>query len=122
MSIQPTASLQTIYGETVAENIMIATIQVPIHIQSPIIKNATQMLISYSNNHQNSILQCAAYGFWAKNKKNALIIQITNLNECIIQNPKNTYQIAKSYNPYISKSSYPISTNSRIDAHIEKNL
>jgi hypothetical protein len=122
MSNQPTVSFHTIYAETVAEQIMLATIQVQAHVKIPTKKSVEQMLLSYNNHHRNTILQCAAYWFRAKQKNNALFIQISENQECFIQNPANTDQIGRSYNPYIKQSTYPISDNSRISISVEKHL
>jgi len=61
MSIQNTISFHTLYAETVAEQIMLAAIQVPTHIQVPEKKQVNQLLLSYNHNHKNSILQSAVY-------------------------------------------------------------
>ncbi len=122
MSNQPTVSFHTLYAETTAQQIMLAAIQVPTHIQIPNKKHVKQMLLSYNNSHQDTILQCAAYGFWAKQKKNLLYIQITKNPECEIQNLENAYQQGRWHKAYITQSPHSISNNSRISSAIEKHL
>ena len=115
-------SLQTLYTETIAQEIMLAAIQAQTHVYPTKKTNPNHMLLSYSSSYKNNILQCAAYGFWTNNKKNAIIVNITEDEETYIQNPKETKDIGRSLQAYIQDSPYRIAQNSRIDAKIQRQL
>ena len=101
---------------------MLASIQAQAHIHTPKKHNPNYMLVSYSNSYKNHILQCAAYGFWTRNKKNAVIINIHEDEESYIQNPKKTKDIGRILQAHITKSPYRISENQRIEPQIQKHL
>lgn len=117
-----TVILQELYAETMTEQTILCAIQAHNVVQKPKTFEKNIMLLSYANDYKNSVLQCAAYGYWARTKKKCIFVLVDDSEDITIQNPRMIESLGKHFTSAIRSRSYKTSTNSRIHKGIQKHL